>query len=275
MLMPDPLTQPIINSFHSRTPLRVGSLIVTIFGDAVLPHGSFVPLSNLLDITSEIGIDDGAVRVAVHRLEKDGWLQKQKVGRNVHYALSAAAKAQSKAAAQQIYAYDQPKFVEKLQLLILADGPGRGDAREKLLKTGCGVVSPNIVLATDRVERPASLDKLIADCTQYRVPIDLKHPETKNLCSRAWLLDGLNHDYQKFSDLYQPLATVLENNPLSMRKILTLRILLVHDYRRLILKDPFLPNTCLPKNWQGVAARNIMSLVYDNLRSRSKRWMAG
>lgn len=274
--MPTPLTQPIIKSFHSRAPLRIGSLIVTIFGDAVLPHGAFVPLSKLLNITSAIGIDDGAVRVAMHRLEKDGWLKKQKVGRNAHYALSKIAKLQSKAAAERIYAFEQPEVTANLRLLILAEGPARAKTRDRLVESGWGAIAPNLLLTSGLKEQSSALGTLSSMADHIIVPVEPNGSDTGRLCARAWPLDSLNEDYAAFVELYQPLLQWNKKTGEHGREdALVLRTLLVHDYRRLILKDPFLPAPCLPDNWQGTAAHKIMSSVYGNLRGRSELWMAG
>jgi phenylacetic acid degradation operon negative regulatory protein len=41
-----------------------------------------------------------------------------------------------------------------------------------------------------------------------------------------------------------------------------LRTLLVHDYRRLLLRDPTLPATLLPRAWPGHGARDLATAVY-------------
>ncbi|HKH34355.1 MAG TPA: hypothetical protein VKA80_09390, partial [Beijerinckiaceae bacterium] len=41
------LSPPLLDAFHARTPIRAGSLIVTIFGDAVAPRGGELSLASL------------------------------------------------------------------------------------------------------------------------------------------------------------------------------------------------------------------------------------
>ena len=44
-----------------------------------------------------------------------------------------------------------------------------------------------------------------------------------------------------------------------------LRTLLIHEYRKILLRDPFLPAALLPERWNGVSAyqlcRNLYSIV--------------
>ena len=50
-----------------------------------------------------------------------------------------------------------------------------------------------------------------------------------------------------------------------------LRVLLVHDYRRLLLRDPSLPGVLLPADWPGQSARLLCSELYRRLLAPSER----
>jgi phenylacetic acid degradation operon negative regulatory protein len=272
--MQNPLFQSVLNSFLERTPLRVGSLIVTIFGDAVLPYGEFVRLTALLEIASNIGIDDGAVRVAIHRLEKEGWLKKSKIGRNAFYALSKAGEAQSREASKLIYGFGEPLNAGNLQMLIMAEGPGRADARKTLLECGWGLIAANIVLTSGSQDQLSALNGLSGHDRHYLVHVEADNNDILRLCSRAWSLENLNNEYRIFGQLYQPIADeVRSGRKYSKPEALMLRVLMIHDYRRLIFKDPFLASSYLPDNWQGTDTREIVSTMYPVLKQRSKDWI--
>src|SRR5450432_3904172 len=70
-----------------REPSRTGSIVITLFGDAIVPRGGSVWLGTLLEFFRTIDIDDGVVRTAMSRLAADGWLERNKVGRNSFYRL--------------------------------------------------------------------------------------------------------------------------------------------------------------------------------------------
>ena len=44
-----------------------------------------------------------------------------------------------------------------------------------------------------------------------------------------------------------------------------LRALLIHEYRRILLRDPCLPVPLLPKNWIGAQARALCGELYAQL----------
>jgi len=65
-----------------REPSRTGSIVITVFGDAIVPRGGSVWLGTLLEFFKGLDIDSGVVRTAMSRLAADGWLERSKVGRN-------------------------------------------------------------------------------------------------------------------------------------------------------------------------------------------------
>jgi phenylacetic acid degradation operon negative regulatory protein len=48
-------------------------------------------------------------------------------------------------------------------------------------------------------------------------------------------------------------------------KAFLLRLLLIHDYRRLLLRDPGLPLSLLPEGWPGQSARQVCAELYASL----------
>jgi phenylacetic acid degradation operon negative regulatory protein len=85
--MPPPLTR-IVDQLK-REPSRTGSIVITVFGDAIVPRGGAVWLGTLLAFFEALDIDSGVVRTAMSRLAADGWLERSKVGRNSFYRLAS------------------------------------------------------------------------------------------------------------------------------------------------------------------------------------------
>ncbi len=53
----------------------------------------------------------------------------------------------------------------------------------------------------------------------------------------------------------------------------TARILLIHHYRRVVLRDPLLPPALLPLDWPGQAARKLCGEIYRGLLPSSEQWL--
>src|SRR2546430_10846079 len=51
-----------------REPSRSGSIVITVFGDAIVPRGGSVWLGTLLEFFKALDIDSGVVRTAMSRL---------------------------------------------------------------------------------------------------------------------------------------------------------------------------------------------------------------
>src|SRR5215475_11102301 len=83
-----PAVAALLDRFHTLKPVRAWSLIVTLYGDAVVPRGGSLWLGSLVDIMARLRIDAGHVRTAMSRLTSDGWLERERIGRNSYYRLS-------------------------------------------------------------------------------------------------------------------------------------------------------------------------------------------
>src|SRR3974390_13897 len=94
--MPQPLDR-IIEELK-REPSRTGSIVITVFGDAIVPRGGSVWLGTLLEFFKTLDIDSGVVRTAMSRLAADGWLEREKVGRNSFYRLGGRGRGALQAA---------------------------------------------------------------------------------------------------------------------------------------------------------------------------------
>ena len=77
-------------------PPRAKSLVVTVFGDSILPHGGTVWVGSLIRLLGPFGINERGVRTAVQRLTVEGWLSSRSVGRragSVHISTSGSRRA--------------------------------------------------------------------------------------------------------------------------------------------------------------------------------------
>ena len=75
-LMADPLAR-IIEQLKAE-PSRTGSIVITVFGDAIVPRGGSVWLGTLLEFFKSLDIEAGVVRTAMSRLAADGWLERRR-----------------------------------------------------------------------------------------------------------------------------------------------------------------------------------------------------
>ncbi|GJD62436.1 PaaX family transcriptional regulator C-terminal domain-containing protein [Methylobacterium frigidaeris] len=257
--MPD-LLAPLIDHFHARTPIRAGSLVVTVFGDAVVPRGGVLSLESLLAITRAFRIGDGVVRTALSRLVADGWFERWKLGRNSFYRLTGSGAAAFAQATARIYGLPAPAWSGVFDLLFL---DGTGDRRAELAAAGYGSLGPDLMIGA----APAAG----AGEGALRLAARPEDPATaRRLAARAWPVAEVGERYARFTATFA--AAVAAEPPVGL-DALVLRILLIHEYRRAVLKDPLLPADLLPADWPGAAARDLCATIYRAVAPAAEAWL--
>src|SRR5918994_4104930 len=139
--------ESLLDKFHERTPIRAGSLIVTVFGDAVAPRGGVLSLASLHEIMRAFRISDTLVRTAMSRLVTDGWFERWKVGRNSYYQLTGRGREAFAQATQRIYADPPQDWAGSFDLLLLENAQDRSALRAQLSEAGYGVLGADLLIA--------------------------------------------------------------------------------------------------------------------------------
>ena len=75
-----------------------------------------------------------------------------------------------------------------------------------------------------------------------RLEVSAEDDSGRRLLSQSWPLDRTADAYLKFMKTFEPLRAWIERREaLSDADAFTARILLIHHYRRVVLRDPLLP----------------------------------
>src|SRR6201994_3975711 len=107
-----------------------------------------------------------------------------------------------------------------------------------------------------------------------RLEVSAEDDSGRRLLSESWPLDRTADAYLKFMKTFEPLRAFIERREqLSDADAFTARILLIHHYRRVVLRDPLLPEALLPKDWPGRAARGLCGGIYRALLPSSEQWL--
>ncbi len=251
-----------------REPSRTGSIVITVFGDAIVPRGGSVWLGTLLGFFQALDIDGSVVRTAMSRLAADGWLEREKVGRNSFYRLAARGRRTFEAATRHIYDPPPSDWSGRFELLLITKAADREASREALRNAGFGSPLPGVWLAPSGVPIPDEAASAI------RLEVSAEDENGRRLLSDSWPLDRTADAYLKFMKTFEPLRSWLGRRArLSELEAFTARILLIHHYRRVVLRDPLLPSALLPRNWPGNAARELCGEIYRAVLPASEQWL--
>src|SRR4051812_11587220 len=263
--MPHPLAR-IIEQLK-REPSRTGSIVITVFGDAIVPRGGSVWLGTLLEFFKTLDIDSGVVRTAMSRLAADGWLERNKVGRNSFYRLVRKGRQTFDAATKHIYDPQPSDWTGRFELLLIGNSEDREASREALKNAGFGSPVPGVWVAPSGVPIPEEAAAAI------RLEVSAEDDSGRRLLSESWPLERTADAYVKFMKSFEPLRGWIARGRLSEPEAFTARILLIHQYRRVVLRDPLLPAALLPRDWPGRAARELCADIYRGVLSSSEQWL--
>jgi phenylacetic acid degradation operon negative regulatory protein len=216
-------------------PRPVWSLIVTALGDLTRDSGAGVGGAELGRLLGPLGVSAPAVRTALHRLRADGWVETERCGRASSHRLTAHGLAETRAAAARIYALGPPETSPVLSLVFGAGPPGTASLPGGLhLRAG-----------------PLGDDAGMEGTRLRLAPAQ----------AAALWPEGLRADA---ADLLGRLDAVAQA-PLEPAEAGPARLLVVHDWRRIALRAPPLPDALGPPDWPGAALRAAVAGALDRV----------
>jgi len=258
----------LVSRFRRQRPVRAGSLLITILGDAIAPRGGTITLASLIRLARPFGITERLVRTSVGRLAKEGWLTSRRSGRQSEYVLSEHGQHRFAEATRRIYGESPHSWDEHWTLLLLppASSGARDRAREEMLWLGFGQLGPALLahpnLGVEDAQRQLAELRIDGEVVVMRARSAGADADRK-LAATGWNLDELGRSYHRFVAGFAPLRDVLATRAgLAAETAFVIRTLLVHEYRKIHLRDPLLPRALLPADWIGEAAYGLCRELY-------------
>lgn len=245
-----------ITRLHGNGRLRVWSLIITFFGDVVALRGGRVALSSLQDAMGLLHIEPGAVRTALSRLAGEGWVEREREGRLSFYKLTAEGRAKFDEPTRRIYTSTSDHWDGEWTVAVDA-----GDNSLHLQDQGFVSLSGKGWLRVGGDAGSLSDDLLVITGKGSSLPTGLLS---------LWPLDEQAAIYSAFIGDWQDFGTT---GNLTAAEAMSARTLLLHDWRRIVLRDPALPDALLPDDWIGHKARNLAGQTYRDLMQGSEKWL--
>lgn len=279
----DPAAYPSPTEFGDRPDISARSVLVTIFGDSVVPAGGEIWLGDLIDLVDQFGFSERLVRTSMFRLGAEGWFEVERVGRRSRYRLTPWAMGEFAAAEARIYG-GSAAWDGQWTLVLIDPAPGPAAAHGAaavLAQRGFAPVAPG-VLAAPRAEPDAVAGWLRAAGATGPVPIArARFHDVAALAGVGWPasafdLEPLAARYRTVIDDFGPLAATAGGAGLDVgdEAAFALRTMLVHELRRARLADPDLPSEALPAGWPGPDAVAAASVVYHAVAEPAERWLA-
>ncbi|MWD26768.1 hypothetical protein E0K89_004680 [Aquicoccus sp. SCR17] len=242
--MSDPLA-PVIRNLHEEGRLRAWSLLMTVFGDSVQHRGGRIATARLRVLLERVGVSSGTLRTALSRLGQDGWVSSEREGRSSSYTLNGAALEAVEGASQTIYA-----------------APRATPVRDWVMRLGgeTGLqIAPGVFLAPADAPMPPGVRAAVTGPLTEVAP-DLAESVLgpDNLGARAALRADL---------------AALQGLELTPLESAAARTLLIHRWRRLVLRHPELPPG-LPGEGGAPDLRTEVACLYRALTPGAEAWLS-
>jgi phenylacetic acid degradation operon negative regulatory protein len=272
--------QKLVNEFRSRPTIRAGSLITTLFGDAIAPRGGTVWLGSVIRAMDGLGVNERLVRTSVFRLARDGWLQSRQIGRRSYYSLTDEGRERFAQATHRIYGEPVVDWDGRWCLLLLSalDTATKDIVRKECGWLGFGAMSANVLAhpSPDLADLDITLRRLgLADALVVLRGQTIRGEQAmRDLARDSWNLDDIDARYVSFVERFRPVyRAVSASQPISDECAFLIRTILIQDYRKVLLRDPWLPAELLPADWHGAAAYQLCRNLYRAVHAQADAWL--
>lgn len=251
----------------ARAPLKAKSLVVTVWGDAIAPHGGAVWLSGLIRLLAPLGLNERLVRTSVYRLAREGWLNAEPDGRRSLYRLTAHGRSRFEHAYRRIYAPPASDWDGSWAIVLapaaLFSAAERRELRKELGWEGFGGLAPGVFVRPAAAATPSAvaavLDELgLAERVSVVSGRDAPGTLARSLQAyrrNCWDLTGIAAEYRRFVARFETVSGNFgRDGSVDPERSFVVRSLLIHAFRRVTLHDPQLPPALLPPRWPAAAA---------------------
>ncbi len=163
------------------------------------------------------------------------------------------------------------------------DAEQRAELRRRLTWLGFGVIAPNVYgHPTAPLEPVWRLFEELALGDRVVIMRAANYDDrhglgTREMVRQCFKIDALEQEYREFIRQYAPLTEALgssgrpgDDDP---ERCFVLRTMLIHHYRRILLKDPDLPAPLLPEAWAGHRAQRLCAELYRAIEAPSEAYI--
>jgi len=256
--------------------MQARSALFDLYGDYLRPRGGRAPVAALVRLLAPLGVAAPAVRTAISRMVRQGWLLPVRLDGAPGYHLSVKAVHRLDEAASRIYRTSRTPWDGHFDLVVIDPPAGRA-ARARLATTLRYLGYGDLDGVTWVAPRPADeVDTVLRDAGVTAERFTASHAGGRGgaagLVNRAWDLSLLAASYEKFmadqAALLPPETLVADNE-----RDYAVRFRLVHAWRNFLFQDPQLPPSLLPTPWPGDAAAEFFDHHEARLRPAADRFV--
>jgi phenylacetic acid degradation operon negative regulatory protein len=269
-----------------RDPPRAKSLVVTVWGDAIAPHGGAVWLGSLIRLLAPLGLNERLVRTSVYRLTQEGWIEARQAGRRSLYRLTTTGQQRFEHAYRRIYAPPPSDWDGTWEILLARQAALESGERERLKRElgweGFGALPSGMFMRPARNHGAGDLAEILRGLAVEQRVVVLRAREAPDLGARSlpdyaqdgWDLGRVASDYRSFLHRFGRVGEHCHTSAVDPEQAFAVRTLLIHAFRRMTLHDPQLPSEIAPRGWPANRAYDLCRELYRHLQRPAEGYLA-
>jgi phenylacetic acid degradation operon negative regulatory protein len=256
--------------------MQARSALFDLYGDYLRPRGGRAPVAALVRLLAPLGIAAPAVRTAVSRMVRQGWLHPLRLSTGPGYLLTPKGARRMDEAAARIYRTARVEWDGTFDLVVMESTAQRADRSKvaaNLAFLGYGSIDDTTWVA---VRAADEVDSVLDEAGLRYERFTASHTGGSNgaiaMVRRAWNLDEIGAAYDRFVRELRPLVACVTADSTDEESYAA-RFRLVHAWRTFLFRDPQLPESLLPKRWPGSSAAAFFDRHAGRLRPAADRYV--
>ncbi len=247
------------------------SLLLTVFGDLVLPSGGRAWLAALAAAMEELDVAPATTRQALRRLTGQGLVAPERHGRLASYHVTGEGRRRLEEAAERIYLRRPLAWDGRWRVLTATEDARavRNALRRELGWLGYGSLSGGMWICPwdlgSRLDAVLAKHDVAGAVQTFTATLE---GDDQELAAQAYDLGELAAAHRDFLAAYESVHPGADDD----RDAFVARVRLVHRWRKFLFLDPGLPDELLPSDWLGDRAAATFLAHYRALEAPAWRY---
>lgn len=253
--------------------MNARSALFDLYGDHLRQRDGRAPVASLVRLLASLGVAAPAVRTAVSRMVRQGWLEPVRLPDGPGYALTPRAARRLDDSAARIYRTGRTDWDGSWHLVV-TDLPGERSRRDRVR---AGLTFLGYAQLDDATwigpHWSAEVDSLLEVEGVRAERFAARHDgDSVGLVRRAWDVEGLARSYSRWLTDAETLVSAAGTDP-DDEQAFAVRSRLVHEWRKFLFLDPGLPRELLPGDWTGDKAATFFDAESERLLPAAARFV--